>query len=39
MTPNTEDDSRAFGLWPTIAGLGVGLAIITIMFVLATGFS
>lgn len=39
MTPDTKDDSRAFGLWPTIVGAAVGLAIIGLMFALATGFA
>lgn len=39
MVPDTSDDSRTFGLWPTVAGIGIGLAIIAVMFGLATGFS
>jgi hypothetical protein len=39
MAPDTEDDSKAFGLWPTIAGYAFALAIFLTMFALATGFA
>jgi hypothetical protein len=39
MTPDTQDDSRAFGIWPTIVGLAIAVLIFTIMFSLATGFA
>lgn len=39
MAPDTEDDSKAFGLWPTIAGFAFAAVIFSIMFALATGFA
>lgn len=39
MTPNTQDDSREYGLWPTIVGFALAAAIFSIMFALATGFA
>jgi hypothetical protein len=39
MTPNTKDDSKEFGLWPTVVGYAVAAGIFTIMFALATGFA
>ncbi|SDF58131.1 hypothetical protein SAMN05660686_01747 [Thalassobaculum litoreum DSM 18839] len=39
MAPDTEDDSKAFGLWPTIAGFAFAAAIFVSMFVMATGFA
>ena len=39
MTPDTSDDSRRFGLAPSIIGLLIGFAIIWLMFELATGFA
>ncbi len=39
MTPDTKDDSAAFGFWPTVVGFAIGIAIFAIMFALATGFA
>lgn len=39
MAPDTQDDSRAYGLWPTIAGFAFAAGIFWIMFALATGFA
>jgi hypothetical protein len=39
MTPDTEDDSAAFGPWPTIAGFLVAAVLVYIMFAMATGFA
>ena len=39
MAPDTEDDSKAFGLWPTIVGYAFAAGIFAIMFALATGFA
>lgn len=39
MAPDTEDDSRAFGLWPTIVGFALAAAIFVTMFAMATGFA
>ena len=33
-----RDDSSMFGVWPSLAGLGIGFLIIVLMFSLATGF-
>jgi hypothetical protein len=33
-----RDDSAKFGIWPSMAGLGFGVLIMVVMFVLATGF-
>lgn len=39
MTPDTQDDSKEFGLWPTIAGFAFAAMIFSVMFALATGFA
>ena len=39
MAPDTQDDSQAFGLWPTIVGFALAAAIFVVMFSLATGFA
>jgi hypothetical protein len=33
-----RDDSAKFGIWPSMVGLGLGVLIMVVMFVLATGF-
>ncbi len=33
------DDSRSFGIWPTIIGVAAAVAIIVLMFALATGMT
>jgi nitrate reductase NapE component len=38
MTPDTSEDSAHFGIWPTLAGIVGGLALVVLMFTLATGF-
>jgi hypothetical protein len=39
MTPeDNADDSRLFGVWPTIAGFAFGFGVVALMFGLATGF-
>ena len=37
MTPESDDDSRHFGIWPTIVGFAFGLGVVAFMFGLATG--
>lgn len=37
MTPDNADDSRRFGLWPSLVGLVFGFAVVGLMFALATG--
>jgi uncharacterized membrane protein YjjP (DUF1212 family) len=39
MAPDTEDDSTAYGLWPTIAGYAFAAMIFAVMFGVATGFA
>lgn len=39
MTPDTSDDSAAFGLWPTIIGFAIAAFLIVVMFTMATGFA
>ncbi len=39
MTPDTSDDSRRFGIVPSIVGFLIGAGIIWLMFHLATGFA
>ena len=39
MTPDTKDDSAAYGIWPTVIGLAIALFIVVVMFSLATGFA
>ena len=33
------DDSRSFGIWPTIVGVAAAVCIIVLMFALATGMT
>jgi hypothetical protein len=37
MTPDTEDDSGRYGIWPSVAGFLFGFAVVALMFGLATG--
>jgi hypothetical protein len=37
MTPDTDDDSRRYGLWPSLVGFVLGFAVVGLMFGLATG--
>jgi len=38
MTPEDDgDDSKRFGIWPTVAGFAFGLGVVALMFGLATG--
>ena len=39
MEPETTEDSADFGLWPTLAGFTCAVALVWMMFHLATGFS
>lgn len=39
MTPNTKDDSAAYGIWPTVVGYALATAMFVLMFALATGFA
>ena len=38
MTPDTDDDTLRFGIWPPVVGFIFGLTIMYLMFHLATGF-
>ena len=37
MTPEQDDDSEHFGIWPSLVGFLLGAAIVGLMFGLATG--
>lgn len=39
MSPDTKDDSTAYGIWPTVVGYALAVAIFATMFALATGFA
>lgn len=39
MTPDTKDDSAVYGIWPTVAGYALAVAMFVLMFALATGFA
>lgn len=39
MSPDTQDDSDTFGIWPTVAGFALAAVIFATMFALATGFA
>jgi len=37
MTPESDDDSNRFGIWPSLVGFAFGLGVVAFMFALATG--
>ena len=39
MTPETDDDTMRYGLWPSVVGFLFGGLVMYLMFHLATGFT